>query len=106
MKFASYFTKSDDDIYADYSYFKMARFDIPDFVTPAKRYYDTYLFAPTKLYQPENWLPFNHWWKGKMEARILIRNFSLIMNGSEMVQLVQKLRLGILCYIKKCLEEI
>lgn len=66
MKFASYFTKSDDDVYADYSYFKMARFDMPDFVTPAKRYYDTYLFAPTKLYQPENWLPFNQWWKGKL----------------------------------------
>ena len=69
MKFASYFTKSDDDVYADYSYFKMARFDIPDFVTPAKRYYDTYLFAPTKLYQPENWLPFNQWWKGKLITR-------------------------------------
>ncbi len=66
MKFASYYKKAYDDSYVDYSYFKMARFDIPDFVTPTKRYYDTYLFVPNKPCQPESWLSFKQWWKGKL----------------------------------------
>lgn len=66
MKFASYFKKSYSDSCADYSYFKIARFDVPDFVTPSKRYYDTYLFAPKNDYKPDYWLPFNKWWHGKL----------------------------------------
>lgn len=66
MKFATYFKKSYSDSHADYSYFKTARFDVPDFVTPSKRYYDTYLFAPNYIYEPDYWLPFKKWWTSRL----------------------------------------
>lgn len=87
IKFASYFKKAYKDSLADYSYFKIARFDVPDFVTPSKRYYDTYLFTPENIYQPDQWLSFRKWWNSRLITLDFIEEqFSLTRKNIVMIE--------------------